>query len=118
MSEGPGPYWVKSSLSFSNGGCVEVAGLPGGGAGVRNSRDPGGPVLEFTAAEWDAFLGGVRLGEFDRFGGAVRLGRGAAEQSPRRGDGGCARPPKRTGGRKASLTRRSVRVAGCGVTGG
>jgi Domain of unknown function (DUF397) len=60
--------WVKSSLSFSNGNCVEVAELPGGSVGVRNSRDPGGPVLEFTQAEWDAFLGGARRGEFDRFG--------------------------------------------------
>lgn len=63
-----GPYWVKSSLSFSNGNCVEVADLPGGGIGVRNSRDPGGPVLRFTPAEWHAFLGGARNGEFDGFG--------------------------------------------------
>jgi hypothetical protein len=58
---------MKSSLSFSNGNCVEVAGLPGGGVGVRNSRDTGGPVLAFTPAEWEAFVGGVRNGEFDRF---------------------------------------------------
>jgi uncharacterized protein DUF397 len=58
---------VKSSLSFSNGNCVEVAGLPSGGVAVRNSRDIGGPVLEFTPGEWRAFLGGVRNGEFDRF---------------------------------------------------
>jgi hypothetical protein len=60
--------WVKSSLSFSNGNCVEVTELPGGSVGVRNSKDPGGPVLRFTREEWDAFLGGARLGEFDRFG--------------------------------------------------
>jgi len=65
------PVWVKSSLSFSNGNCVEVAELPGSSVGVRNSRDPGGPVLKFTPGEWDAFLGGARLGEFDRFGGAA-----------------------------------------------
>ena len=58
--------WVKSSLSFSNGNCVEVASLPGGRVGVRNSRDPDGPVLRFTRGEWHAFLGGARLGEFDR----------------------------------------------------
>jgi hypothetical protein len=62
--------WVKSSLSFSNGNCVEVAELPGGSVGVRNSRDPDGSVLKFTQAEWDAFLGGARRGEFDRFGSA------------------------------------------------
>jgi Domain of unknown function (DUF397) len=60
--------WAKSSLSFSNGNCVEVTELPGGAVGVRNSRNPGGPVLRFSRDEWDAFLGGARLGEFDRFG--------------------------------------------------
>lgn len=68
--EGPGsgPNWVKSSLSFSNGNCVEVADLPGGGIGVRNSRDVSGPVLRFTPDEWHAFIGGVQVGEFDSFG--------------------------------------------------
>ena len=61
--------WVKSSLSFSNGNCVEVASLPGGEIGVRDSRDPGGPVLTFTPGEWDAFAGRARLGEFDRLSG-------------------------------------------------
>jgi hypothetical protein len=60
--------WVKSSLSFSNGNCVEVAELPGGSVGIRNSRDPAGAVLSFTQGEWRAFLAGARLGEFDRFG--------------------------------------------------
>ena len=65
---GAGSYWVKSSLSFSNGNCVEVASLPDGGVGVRNSRDAQGSVLRFTPDEWHAFLGGVRNGEFDGFG--------------------------------------------------
>jgi hypothetical protein len=65
---GSGPIWVKSSLSFANGNCVEVAGLPDGGVGVRNSRDSEGPALRFTPDEWHAFLGGVRNGEFDGFG--------------------------------------------------
>lgn len=63
-----GSYWMKSSLSFANGNCVEVAGLPDGRIGVRNSRDLQGPILRFTSDEWDAFLGGVRNGEFDTFG--------------------------------------------------
>ena len=63
-----GPYWIKSSLSFSNGNCVEVASLPQGEVGVRNSRDTAGAVLRFTPDEWHAFLGGVRNGEFDSFG--------------------------------------------------
>jgi hypothetical protein len=59
------PRWVKSSLSFANGDCVEVAALPDGGFGVRDSKDAAGPVLCFTPSEWSAFLGGVRNGEFD-----------------------------------------------------
>ncbi len=60
-------YWIKSSLSFSNGNCVEVASLPHSEIGVRDSKDSEGPVLRFTPDEWDAFLGGVRNGEFDNF---------------------------------------------------
>jgi hypothetical protein len=48
--------WVKSSFSFANGNCVEVADLPGSWIGIRDSQDPGGPVLRFTRAEWAAFL--------------------------------------------------------------
>lgn len=64
-----GTSWVKSSLSYANGNCVEVADLPEGEIGVRNSRHAEGPVLRFTPDEWRAFLGGVRNGEFDRFCG-------------------------------------------------
>ena len=53
---------------MSNGNCVEVAGLSSGGIGVRDSKDTEGPVLRFTPDEWQAFLGGVRNGEFDHFG--------------------------------------------------
>jgi hypothetical protein len=57
--------WMKSSLSYSNGSCVEVAGLSGGHIGLRDSKDKEGPVLRFTPDEWNAFVGGVRNGEFD-----------------------------------------------------
>lgn len=65
--ENSGFNWVKSSLSFANGNCVEVASLSGGEIGVRNSRESEGAVLRFTSDEWHAFLGGVRNGEFDLF---------------------------------------------------
>ncbi len=60
--------WFKSSLSFSNSNCVEVASLTAGEIGVRDSKDPEGPVLRFTPGEWRAFLGGARNGEFDNLG--------------------------------------------------
>jgi Domain of unknown function (DUF397) len=66
---GSGPHWIKSSLSFANSNCVEVADLPDGRIGVRHSKASEGPVLAFTPGEWHAFLGGVRNGEFDGFGG-------------------------------------------------
>jgi Domain of unknown function (DUF397) len=68
QTAGPDARWVRSSLSFSNSNCVEVASLPDGSVSVRRSQDPEGPVLRFTGAEWQAFLGGVREGEFDGFG--------------------------------------------------
>jgi len=60
--------WIKSSFSFANGDCVEVASLPDGGIGVRDSKDTSGPVLQFTQSEWQAFIGGARNGEFDHLG--------------------------------------------------
>ncbi|WP_067180158.1 DUF397 domain-containing protein [Microtetraspora niveoalba] len=32
---------------------------------VRDSKDPDGPRLFFTPAEWDAFVAGVKAAEFD-----------------------------------------------------
>jgi len=57
--------WRKSTESHTSG-CVEVAFLPDGQVGVRNSRDPNGPPLEpFTAHEWDVFIEAAKRGEFD-----------------------------------------------------
>jgi hypothetical protein len=55
--------WRKSTRS-SNNGCVEV-GLVDDQIAVRDSKDRQGPVLFFTAHEWEAFLGGARDGEFE-----------------------------------------------------
>jgi hypothetical protein len=54
--------WRKSTRSGTNG-CVEVAFVEDKVA-VRDSKDRGGPVLLFTAHEWEAFIGGARDGEF------------------------------------------------------
>ncbi|MBL7487422.1 DUF397 domain-containing protein [Frankia sp. AgB1.9] len=57
--------WRKSSYSATQTNCVEVAVLPDGTRVVRDSKDPDGPVLQFTRAEWAAFLSGARDCEFD-----------------------------------------------------
>lgn len=56
--------WRKSTRSNDEGACVEVAMLGTGGALVRDSKNPAGSVLEFSAREWAAFTAGVRDGEF------------------------------------------------------
>jgi hypothetical protein len=53
------PIWRKSSYSFSNGNCVEIALLPGGEVGLRDSKDVNGPILRFTRYEFGVFVGEV-----------------------------------------------------------
>lgn len=60
-----GVTWQKSRRSNPSGNCVEAALLANGDVAVRNSRDPEGPALIYTPAEIEAFLGGVRDGDFD-----------------------------------------------------
>jgi hypothetical protein len=58
--------WFKSTRSGNNGACVEVAQLGDDAIGVRDTKAQGsGPILTFTRAEWDAFIGGAKDGEFD-----------------------------------------------------
>ena len=58
---------MKSSYSFANGNCVEVARTPDGHVIVWHSRqpDPGHPRILFTRSEWEAFLFGVNGYEFE-----------------------------------------------------
>jgi Domain of unknown function (DUF397) len=57
----PTPRWCKSSYSGSNGGaCVEVAALADGTRAVRDSKDPEGPMITFTAAAWHRFTGALK----------------------------------------------------------
>ncbi|MEU4096675.1 DUF397 domain-containing protein [Streptomyces sp. NPDC026673] len=64
-----GAVWRKSGRSNPSGNCVELAALPDGGFALRNSRHPGGPALIYTRAEIEAFLGGVKDGDFDDMAG-------------------------------------------------
>jgi Domain of unknown function (DUF397) len=58
--------WHKSTYSNGSGGnCVETAALSEGRRAVRDSKDPHGSVLIFTASEWEAFIAGVKAGEFE-----------------------------------------------------
>ena len=56
--------WQKSSRSSGNGNCVEVAVVDEVVA-VRDTKDRSGPMLFFTASEWQAFVAGAKAGEFD-----------------------------------------------------
>lgn len=59
--------WRKSSLSGPyNDACVEARCLADNVVEVRDSHHPRGPVLSFTGTEWDAFIVGVKDGQFDR----------------------------------------------------
>ena len=57
--------WRKASYCNGATACVEVAPLPDGGVALRDSKNPDGPVLVFTSAEWAAFVAGVQGTEFD-----------------------------------------------------
>jgi predicted secreted Zn-dependent protease len=53
-----------TALSCDGGACVQVAAdrdiiL------IRNSRQPGGPLLEYTPQEWHEFVSGIKKGDFD-----------------------------------------------------
>ncbi len=59
------PKWIKAQRSQGQTNCVEVARVDADTVAVRNSKNPDGPVLRFTQAEWEAFLDGMAKREFD-----------------------------------------------------
>lgn len=64
MSDFSGAVWRKSVKTQNSGACVEVARV-GDTIGVRDSKDPDGPILRFSVREFEAFLDGAHKSEFD-----------------------------------------------------
>lgn len=61
------PRWQKSSYSGNGGGdCVEVARNLPNVVAVRDSKNPDGPVLMITPAEWRKFIADIKAGLHDQ----------------------------------------------------
>ncbi|MEU9795460.1 DUF397 domain-containing protein [Streptomyces sparsogenes] len=61
------PRWFKSSYSDNGGACIEVAAnlvASRGVVPVRDSKDPNGPALVFSADGWSSFVSAVQREEF------------------------------------------------------
>ncbi|MFY1687907.1 DUF397 domain-containing protein [Plantactinospora sp. WMMB782] len=61
MTDLTGARWRKSSRSNGSGGaCVEVSDNLPGVVGVRDSKNPSGPALAFSAPAWRRFVTSIR----------------------------------------------------------
>lgn len=54
------PAWRKSSRSTHAGNCVEVAEFSGHRVAVRDSKNPGGDAIFFTASDWACFVANIK----------------------------------------------------------
>lgn len=57
--------WRKPWSGSNGGACLEVAKLPDGRVAVRQSTDPEGPALVFSAEEIRVFVKGSKEGKAD-----------------------------------------------------
>lgn len=62
-TDAPTP-WIKASRSTANSDCVEMRRGAAGGVDVRDSKDPHGPTLQFSGAQFAAWLDGADSGEY------------------------------------------------------
>jgi predicted secreted Zn-dependent protease len=53
-----------TALSCNGGSCIKVA-ASGDIVLIADSKEPDGPVLAYTPAEWREFLAGAKNGDFD-----------------------------------------------------
>lgn len=56
MPDLTGAAWRKSTRSNNGGDCVEVADNLSGVVGLRDSKDPAGPILAFSPTAWATFI--------------------------------------------------------------
>ncbi|MET8759690.1 DUF397 domain-containing protein [Lentzea sp. NPDC004782] len=57
--------WRKSSRSSNGTSCVEVA-FAGAGVATRDSKNPTGPTLRFSAQSWTGFLSEAKANRLSR----------------------------------------------------
>ena len=57
--------WRKSTYSANEVQCVEFTDLDNGNSTVRDSKDPTGPALTCSPAQWMAFTAAISQGQFD-----------------------------------------------------
>ncbi|GGJ51813.1 DUF397 domain-containing protein [Streptomyces brasiliensis] len=60
LLQGATETWTKSSYSAGNGACVEVKSPATAELAVRDSKVPDGPILDFPADAWTAFVASVK----------------------------------------------------------
>ncbi|MFE4336186.1 MULTISPECIES: DUF397 domain-containing protein [unclassified Streptomyces] len=57
--------WQKPWSGSNGGQCVETKQLLGGRVALRQSREPDGPALIYSAEEMKAFVAGAKSGQAD-----------------------------------------------------
>jgi hypothetical protein len=55
--------WIKASRSTASSNCVEMR-RHGGAVEIRDSKDPNGPALRFSGAQFAAWLDGAEGGGY------------------------------------------------------